>query len=570
MKIKTNNINACILRSFVATLLFSCAAVAICSAINPPNNPSRVATPQNNSVLGASSLTGSPANPSRSSTATQPGPNFAVNTTADTDDGSCDTLGQGTGNQDCTLREAISAANVLADGATITFSVSGTIILSSQLPAVNRSMTIDGTGQSVEISGNDSVNIFIIFNNFKTLNLNALTISHARNSSFGGLFLRYANANITNCTFNDNYNTGSLGGAIWANEATNVVVANSTFYNNKAQYAAGIHVAGVPNGAPSSLRVYNCTFFNNQILAGGLTLRAVDIDAVDATAEVRNSVLVTDASPGHAIWVNCQGITAGSNNIDNKGFCGESSYPSAEQINLDTLRDNGGPTKTVALLPGSVAIDAADNTTATAQDQRYYLRNGVPDSGAFEFGGTLAPLSASSRKTHGAAGPFDVTLPLTGPGGIECRAGGATGDHQLILTFPVSVTVNGTPQAQVTTGTGQIGTGGMSNGGMVTFNAAGTVVTVPLTNVTDAQSIVVTLFSVSNGVNTNNVMIPMGLLIGDVTGNGSVNSTDISQTKLQTGQAITNANFLEDINANGSINATDVSLVKLHSGTSLP
>jgi CSLREA domain-containing protein len=569
MKIKTNNINAYVLRSLVATLLFSCAVVAICSAINPPHNPSRSVTPENNSVLAASSFTGSLV-PSQSSTATQPGPNFAVNTIADTDDGACDSLGQGTGNQDCTLREAINAANVIDDGSTITFSVSGTIVLGSQLPAVNRSITIDGTGQSVEISGNDSVNIFIIFNNFKTLNLNALTISHARNNSFGGLFLRYASANITNCTFNDNYNTGSLGGAIWGNEASHLVVANSTFYNNKAPYGAGIHVAGVPNGAPSSLFVYNCTFFNNQITAGGLTLRAVDIDAVDATAEVRNSVLVTDATPGHAIWVNCQGITAGSNNIDNRGFCGESSFPSAEQINLGTLQYNGGPTKTVALLPGSVAIDAADNTTATAQDQRYYLRSGVPDSGAFEFGGTLAPASASSRKTHGAAGPFDVGLPLTGPAGIECRAGGATGDHQLILTFPAPVTVNGTPQAQVTTGIGQIGTGGISDGGIVTLNATGTVATVPLTNVTDAQSIVVTLFSVNDGVNTNNVTIPLGLLLGDVSGNGSVNASDISLTKAQAGQPLTQDNFREDVTANGSINASDVSLVKAHSGTSVP
>ena len=32
----------------------------------------------------------------------QPGPDFVVNTSADTDDGYCDVLGQGVGNQDCT------------------------------------------------------------------------------------------------------------------------------------------------------------------------------------------------------------------------------------------------------------------------------------------------------------------------------------------------------------------------------------------------------------------------------------------------------------------------------------
>ena len=52
--------------------------------------------------------------------------------------------------------------------------------------------------------------------------------------------------------------------------------------------------------------------------------------------------------------------------------------------------------------------------------------------------------------------------------------------------------MTGSPQAQVTSGTGQIGTGGTPNGGAVTVNV--TVVTVPLTNVANAQTIVVTLF----------------------------------------------------------------------------
>ena len=43
---------------------------------------------------------------------------FTVNSSADTDDGSCDPLGQGTGNQDCTLREAINAANAHPNAST--------------------------------------------------------------------------------------------------------------------------------------------------------------------------------------------------------------------------------------------------------------------------------------------------------------------------------------------------------------------------------------------------------------------------------------------------------------------
>jgi N-acetylneuraminic acid mutarotase len=57
--------------------------------------------------------------------------------------------------------------------------------------------------------------------------------------------------------------------------------------------------------------------------------------------------------------------------------------------------------------------------------------------------------SAFSRKTHGAAGTFDVPLPLTGNVGIECRSGGAANDYQMIINFATTVTVG---SASVTSG----------------------------------------------------------------------------------------------------------------------
>ena len=91
-----------------------------------------------------------------------------------------------------------------------------------------------------------------------------------------------------------------------------------------------------------------------------------------------------------------------------------------------------------------------------------------------------------------------------------------------------------------------------------------------LTDVTNAQRITLALFDVNDGVNSGDVGIRMGMLIGDVSGNGSVNSTDVGQTKLQSGQTASAANFRSDVNASGAINATDVSTVKIGSGSSLP
>ncbi len=175
------------------------------------------------------------------------------------------------------------------------------------------------------------------------------------------------------------------------------------------------------------------------------------------------------------------------------------------------------------------------------------------------------PTSVVSRKTHGAAGAFDVNLPLVGTPGIECRAGGATNDYQIVVTLADPVTVSGNPQAQVTLGTGTIGIGGVGNGGMVMVS--GNIVTIPLTNVGNAQTINVTLFGV-NGL--GNIAIPLSVLVGDTSGNGSVNSADVSQTKSQAAQPVTMSNFREDVTVNGVINASDISQVKSRSGTSLP
>ncbi len=175
-------------------------------------------------------------------------------------------------------------------------------------------------------------------------------------------------------------------------------------------------------------------------------------------------------------------------------------------------------------------------------------------------------VSAVSAKTHGGAGTFNVDLPLTGSPGIECRSGGLTNDHTIVVTFDGPVAITGTPQAELTAGTGCVGTGGtcdMSG----TVSISGNTVTIPLTNVTNAQVINVRL----NGVNTpsagvsNDVTIPMRVLLGDTNGDTQVDSSDITQTKSRLGQTVDGTTFRSDVNVNGSISSADVSLVKSQS-----
>jgi N-acetylneuraminic acid mutarotase len=172
--------------------------------------------------------------------------------------------------------------------------------------------------------------------------------------------------------------------------------------------------------------------------------------------------------------------------------------------------------------------------------------------------------SIVSRKSN-FAGDFDLNLPLSGMPAVECRSGGATNDYTIVLTFNANISVTGNPQAAVTSGMGTIGSSGASNGGLVTVE--GNFVTIPLTNVANAQTIQVTLYGLYG---STNLVIPMSILIGDTNGNGTVNASDLSQTKSRIGQQINATNFRSDVSANGYIDAADVALIKQNSGTSLP
>jgi hypothetical protein len=171
---------------------------------------------------------------------------------------------------------------------------------------------------------------------------------------------------------------------------------------------------------------------------------------------------------------------------------------------------------------------------------------------------TIMPTSAVSRKMHGTfAGDIDLLPPAAG---IECRRGTPSGkDFTVVVTFANPVTVGG---ATV-----------LSEDSVATTDApsvSGAVVTVQLHNVSDTQSLTITLVDVSDGTTTGNVSIPMHVLLGDTTGNGTVNASDVSQTKSQSGQVATASNFRTDVTVTGVINASDVSLVKSKSGNGLP
>jgi CSLREA domain-containing protein len=200
---------------------------------------------------------------------TQVGPNYVVNTNEDHDDGLCDPFIDGL--SDCSLRDAINAANGDNDASEITFNADYIITLAgNQLPAVTTTITIDGNGATNTIlqanaNPNIATNRVLEVTNTGNLTVNNLTIRNGRCNETcpapiigagGGILNTGGTLTITNSTLSSNSATD--GGGV-ANMSGALVVANSTFSANSVfDYGGGIYTSGVGIGT-----VTNSTFSGN-------------------------------------------------------------------------------------------------------------------------------------------------------------------------------------------------------------------------------------------------------------------------------------------------------------------
>jgi predicted outer membrane repeat protein len=200
------------------------------------------------------------------------------------------------------------------------------------------------------------------------------TFSNNRSVYIGAGILNdiYGTSSISNTTFSNNH--ADAGGGI-ANYGT-MIVGNSSFSSNRASIGGGIC------NASGTATASNATFFGNIGTTAGGGIYNQDYEG--AVIRLSNTIVATSPDGD-----NCSGdITDGGGNL---------SYPdtTCPGINADPLlgllQDNGGPTWTMALAPGSPAIDVGDDATCEAdpvnnRDQRGVTRpQGVHcDIGAFE------------------------------------------------------------------------------------------------------------------------------------------------------------------------------------------
>jgi len=172
----------------------------------------------------------------------------------------------------------------------------------------------------------------------------------------GGVEKRGGIANIINSTISGNQAAG-FGGGVLANTAgTSISIRNSTITSNTSGRQGG----GISSAFGTSVLVLN------SIVAG---------NSLDDCANEPGSI----------------GVSSQGNNVSSDDSCGFTKSTDKQSTNprLGPLQDNGGPTDTRALLPGSPAIDAGltgANSGCPATDQRGVRRPQGPrcDIGAFE------------------------------------------------------------------------------------------------------------------------------------------------------------------------------------------
>ncbi len=317
---------------------------------------------------------------------------------------------------DCTsesnLRSVISSA---AAHDTVTFACSGTITLTSTRGGaivLSKDLTIDGSGQAVTISGGHLVGVFVV-NTGVTATLNHITIAngYARGTAAGGGVLNYGTLAVIDSTFSGSFaafgggidNNGSLtvsGSTFSGNKAGTgggilnggtLTVTNSTFSGNStvghATYKAG-NGGGISNSA-GSMTITSSTFSGNSAGRGG---RGGGIANDSSARNVVANTIVADSVGGDCAAL--QPLVDGGGNLADDATCGFSatSVVSSTALNLGILADNGGPTETIALLPGSAAIHSA--TCLQTADQRGKPRPGnamaTCDAGAYEYQGAAA------------------------------------------------------------------------------------------------------------------------------------------------------------------------------------
>jgi hypothetical protein len=275
--------------------------------------------------------------------------------------------------------------------------------------------------------------------------------------------------NITGSTFVGNRaggtNAEGSGGALKAAGSGTLTLVNTTMSSN----------AALGGGVGGSLAASVRTTVLNSTLVGGSAGVGGNINLANGEGLTLTNTIVAGGSA--AVGSNCNGgLSTTGNNIEDADTCslGAPGDRIGVAPGLGPLASNGGPTLTMAPLPGSPAIDAGAAGGCPAKDQRGVLRPaGVTcDVGAVEIAtpgaatGAASAITATSAMLNGVPFNPDVAAASVSFEYGPTVAYGATTPPQ-----PVGATAAGAPVAALLSG---LSAGRTYHFRLVVTNAVGT------------------------------------------------------------------------------------------------
>jgi CSLREA domain-containing protein len=284
-----------------------------------------------------------------------------------------------------TATHSSSINHACAFGAGIFNGVNGTLTLARSTVSGNHAdATEAGAGDFAQAAGGGIFNIGTLTIDQSTVNDNTVLdhVSAGATATALGAGIRTRSAMVINSTITNNgeFTPGGQGGGIFADGAISVALRNDTISQNVASTSAG---------------------------DGG----NLYIDGANVTVTAKNTIIAEALSSGSC------GLTLPTSLGNNLSFVSSDDiHPCFTPGNgnvfgdpvLGPLQDNGGPTKTEAIGPGSAALDAGSGCEPT--DQRGLFRSGAAgpcDIGAFELGATAPPPATGG----GGAGTAGTTTP---------------------------------------------------------------------------------------------------------------------------------------------------------------
>ena len=331
------------------------------------------------------------------------------------------------------LRKALNT--VCVDG-TVTFSdtlTGQTIALLSGPLTLGKNVTIDASAApGLTLSGNDTDRVFIV-NAGTTATVKHLTVTDGYGWQLGGGILNNGSLTLDHVNVTGNTmatNAGDYwqgGGGIYSGDGATLQLIDSSVSNNHAAWSGG----GIYSFFNTTTTIIRSTISGNVSSDVGGGIRSLgDFTIIDSTISgntatgwhggaifqtdgdiiITNSTITNNIAPDWAPstlfigqfgggfvpkltltntiitgnrWYACEKFASGTvGNVVSGGHNlvqDDSCNPAASDLiganaQLGPLADNGGPTLTHALLPGSPAIDGGDDAACSATDQRGITR----------------------------------------------------------------------------------------------------------------------------------------------------------------------------------------------------